>query len=69
MQPTKKKLLIDRFLKLASQRDIGVALDLAKQSIEISNQYRRKTTLTESFGRILKKTDYNSYTEGSFWIS
>ncbi|XP_046440648.1 tetratricopeptide repeat protein 39B-like [Daphnia pulex] len=45
------------------QRDIGVALDLVKQSIEISNQYRRKTTLTESFGRILKRTDYNLYTE------
>jgi hypothetical protein len=39
-------------------------LDLVKQSIEISNQYRRKTTLTESFGRILKRTDYNLYTEG-----
>lgn len=45
------------------QKDIGVALDLVKQSIEISNQYRRKTTLTESFGRILKRTDYNLYTE------
>ena len=39
-------------------------MDLVKQSIEISNQYRRKTTLTESFGRILKRTDYNLYTEG-----
>lgn len=46
------------------QRDIGLAMDLVKQSIEISNQYRRKTTLTESFGRILKRTDYNLYTEG-----
>ncbi len=48
-----------------------MALDLVKQSIEISNQYRRKTTLTESFGRILKRTDYNLYTEGIsffYWV-
>lgn len=46
------------------QRDMEAASDLVKHSIEISNQYRKKATISESFGRILKKPDYNTYTEG-----
>lgn len=40
------------------------AAESVKHSLEISNQYRRKSSISQSFGRILKKTDYNSYTEG-----
>lgn len=47
------------------QRDMEVASDLVKHSIDISNQYRKKTTISESFGRILKRPDYNTYTEGT----
>lgn len=46
------------------QRDIEIASDLVKNSIDLSNQFRRKTSLSESFGRMLKKADYNSYSEG-----
>lgn len=45
------------------QREMEAASDLVKHSIEISNQYRKKSTISESFGRILKKPDYNTYTE------
>ena len=40
------------------------ASEIVKISIDKSNKYRRKNTLSESFGRMLKKTDYNVYTEG-----
>jgi len=51
------------------KREMEAASDLVKHSIEISNQYRKKSTISESFGRILKKPDYNTYTEGIFIIS
>lgn len=40
------------------------ASEIVKVSIDKSNKYRRKSTISESFGRMLKKTDYNTYTEG-----
>jgi len=40
------------------------ASEIVKISIDKSNKYRRKATLSESFGRMLKKTDYTTYTEG-----
>jgi len=45
------------------QCDIEAASEVVKFSIEKSSKYRRKNTLSESFGRMLKKTDYNSYSE------
>jgi len=45
------------------QSDMEAASEIVKISIDKSNKYRRKNTLSESFGRMLKKTDYNVYTE------
>ena len=42
-----------------------IASDLMKKSIDLSNHHRKKATITESFGRMLKKADYDSYTEGT----
>ena len=41
------------------------ASEVVKHSIELSNQSRRKNTVSESFGRLVKKPDYDSFTEGT----
>ena len=40
------------------------ASEVVKHSIDLSSQFRRKNTVSESFGRLLKKTDYDAFTEG-----
>nr|XP_045606652.1 tetratricopeptide repeat protein 39B-like isoform X2 [Procambarus clarkii] len=44
-------------------KDIEVAIDALKQSVEVCNRYRRKNTLGESLGKMVKKVDYNLFTK------
>ncbi|XP_059491275.1 tetratricopeptide repeat protein 39B-like isoform X2 [Neocloeon triangulifer] len=44
------------------EEHISVASDALKNCINVCNQYRRKNTFTESLGKMVKKTNYDSYT-------
>ncbi|XP_076044556.1 tetratricopeptide repeat protein 39B-like [Oratosquilla oratoria] len=44
-------------------KDIELAVETLKQSVEVCNRFRRKNTIGESIGKIVKKPDYNSYTD------
>ncbi|KAB7498064.1 Tetratricopeptide repeat protein 39B [Armadillidium nasatum] len=44
-------------------RDIEAASEVLKQSVEVCNKQRRKNTIGESLGKMVKKVDYNSYSE------
>ena len=46
------------------QHDIEAATEVIKQSVEVCNRQRRRNTISESLGKMVKKADYNSYTEG-----
>ncbi|KAK8751418.1 hypothetical protein OTU49_017502 [Cherax quadricarinatus] len=44
-------------------KDIEIAIEALKKSVEVCNRYRRKNTLGESLGKMVKKVDYNSFTK------
>ncbi|XP_043237595.1 tetratricopeptide repeat protein 39B-like isoform X8 [Amphibalanus amphitrite] len=44
-------------------RDIEVAVDVLRSSVEVCNRFRRKSTLGETVSKIVKKPDYGLYTE------
>ncbi|XP_042217312.1 tetratricopeptide repeat protein 39B-like isoform X3 [Homarus americanus] len=44
-------------------KDIEIAIDALKQSVDVCNRFRRKNTLGESLGKMVKKVDYNSFTK------
>ena len=46
------------------QRHIEVASEAMKQCIGVCNRYRKKSTFSESLGKIVKRTNYDSYTPG-----
>lgn len=46
------------------QKDIEIAVDALKQSVDVCNRFRRKNTLGESLGKMVKKTDYSTYSKG-----
>ncbi|KAG7171639.1 Tetratricopeptide repeat protein 39B-like 2, partial [Homarus americanus] len=46
-------------------KDIEIAIDALKQSVDVCNRFRRKNTLGESLGKMVKKVDYNSFTKGN----
>lgn len=51
---------------LIFQRDIKIASQRSDQSLELSNRFRRKnSSISQSLGRMLKKADYSTYTEGA----
>jgi Protein of unknown function (DUF3808) len=41
------------------------ASEAVKRSTDLSNLFRRKNTVSESFGRLLKRPDYDTFTDGS----
>ncbi|XP_045131634.1 tetratricopeptide repeat protein 39B-like isoform X3 [Portunus trituberculatus] len=44
-------------------KDIETAIETLKQSVEVCNRFRRKNTIGESLGKMVKKVDYNSFTK------
>ncbi|KAK2728096.1 hypothetical protein QYM36_008542 [Artemia franciscana] len=44
-------------------KDMERASNVLKSAIEVCNAYRRKTSIAESLGRMVKKADYDAYTE------
>ncbi|KAK4328683.1 hypothetical protein Pmani_000930 [Petrolisthes manimaculis] len=44
-------------------RDIEIAIEALKQSVDVCSKFRRKNTLGESLGKIVKKPDYNAFTK------
>lgn len=48
----------------AVQTSIQKASASLKSSIRLCNSYRRKTTLTQTIGNIMKKPNYDTYTPG-----
>lgn len=44
-------------------KDIEIAVDALKQSVDVCNRFRRKNTLGESLGKMVKKTDYSTYSK------
>ena len=51
-------------LNFILQKDIETAIETLKQSVEVCNRFRRKNTIGESLGKMVKKVDYNSFTKG-----
>lgn len=45
------------------QQYISDAVKALKQSLRICNRFRKKNTIGESLGRMVKKTNYEQYTE------
>lgn len=52
-----------QYLKIL-QESIQKASAALKQSIQLCNCYRRRSTLSESFGKMVKRPNYNQYTPG-----
>ncbi|XP_068206005.1 tetratricopeptide repeat protein 39B-like isoform X2 [Palaemon carinicauda] len=44
-------------------KDIEAAIESLKQSVDVCNKFRKKNTIGESIGKMVKKTDYNSLTK------
>ncbi|XP_071532813.1 tetratricopeptide repeat protein 39B-like isoform X3 [Panulirus ornatus] len=44
-------------------KDVEIAIETLKQSVEVCNRFRRKNTLGESLGKMVKKPDYNAFTK------
>lgn len=42
---------------------IANASKALKHSLHVCNRFRKKTTVSESLGKIIKKTNYDQYTE------
>lgn len=45
------------------QQHIAFASDTLKTSLSVCNKYRKKNTFGESLGKIVKKPNYEQYTE------
>lgn len=45
------------------QEHIAHASESLKKCLNVCNRYRKKTTITESIGKMVKKQNYDSYTE------
>lgn len=45
------------------QQHIAEASDALKKSLTVCNKYRKKNSLGESLGKIVKKPNYDQYTE------
>lgn len=56
------RIIIQYFTNL--QESIQKASAALKQSIQLCNCYRRRSTLSESFGKMVKRPNYNQYTPG-----
>lgn len=41
-------------------KDIELAIESLKQSVDVCNKFRKKNTIGESIGKMVKKTDYNN---------
>ncbi|CAL4075397.1 unnamed protein product, partial [Meganyctiphanes norvegica] len=44
-------------------KDVEIAIDTLKQSVDVCNKFRRKTNITDSMVKMVKKPDYNAYTK------
>ncbi|XP_066944412.1 tetratricopeptide repeat protein 39B-like isoform X1 [Macrobrachium rosenbergii] len=44
-------------------KDIEAAIESLKQSVDVCNKFRKKNTIGESIGKMVKKMDYNSLTK------
>ncbi|KAF2357106.1 Outer membrane protein Iml2/Tetratricopeptide repeat protein 39 [Trinorchestia longiramus] len=45
-------------------KDIETASESLKQSLDVCNKYRRRAGIGESLGKMVKRPDYNTYTDG-----
>ena len=43
-----------------------MAIETLKQSVDVCNKFRRKNTIGESLGKMVKKVDYNCFTKGEW---
>lgn len=46
------------------QHHIEIASGVLEESVEVCERFRKKTTMYESIGRIVRRTNYDTYTEG-----
>lgn len=63
-RPHNLKLKILLIISGNSQQRIEAASEALEQSVEVCNRYRKKTTVYESLGKIMKKTNYDASSEG-----
>ena len=56
-------IFISRNLNLSFQKDIEEASAILTASCDTIHRFRRKTGLAENLGRMVRKTDYNAFTE------